>query len=161
MRKSIKEVIETSAHIAIALAVIISSTALYFYYTVAKVQNERLQASTFRAASERMHVSFKHPPDPTDKESVDNWNMEVLAACDYFVFLVKHHKLDAETRLYYERDMVTSFRWIEENDPQLINFVMTDPKGANYEHLRTCFASLSEKKDPDWAPTKTSSGFFP
>jgi hypothetical protein len=110
MRQSIKEVVEMSAHIAIALAVIISSTALYFYYTVAKIQSERLEASTFRAASERMHSSFKHKPDPTDKEAVDNWNMEVLAACDHFVFLIRHHGLEADTRLYYERDMATSFR---------------------------------------------------
>ncbi|MEE9558092.1 MAG: hypothetical protein V3V94_01285 [Candidatus Brocadiales bacterium] len=161
MRQSIKEIVEMSAHIAIALAVIISSTALYFYYTVAKVQNERLQASTFRAASERMHAAFKRPHDPTDKESVDNWNMEVLAACDYFVFLIKHHELDADTRLYYERDMATSFRWIKENDPQLINFVMTDPEGENYEHLRNYFTYLSEKNNPDWVPTKASLGFFP
>ncbi len=146
MKQSIKEVIEMSAHIAIALAVIISSTALYFYYTVAKVQSERLEASTFRAASERMHAAFSRPHDPTNKESVDNWNMEVLAACDYFVFLVKHRELNAETRLYYERDMATSFRWIKENDPQLINFVMTDTRGKPYEHLRQYFKYLSERQ---------------
>ena len=161
MKQSTREVIESCAHIAIAVAVIISSSTLFFYYKVAKIQSRGLEANTFRNASLRMHTAFKSAPDPTNKIAMDAWHMEILSAFDYFVFLIREHELEPETRLYYERDMTNYFDWINDNDPELINFLLTDPKGARYRHLRNCFTYLSEKNDPDWVPTKASLGFFP
>ncbi len=150
MKQSTREIIESCAHIGIAVAVITSSTTLFFYYKITQIQGQRLETSTFRDASQRMHTAFKSAPDDkTDKMAIDAWRMEVLSAFDYLVFLVKEHELEAETRLYYEREMANYFDWIANNDPELTNFLMTDPKGIRYKHLHQYFKYHSEKKGPN------------
>ncbi|MGR3295067.1 MAG: hypothetical protein ACUZ8A_02355 [Candidatus Bathyanammoxibius sp.] len=149
MKQSTREVIESCAHIAIAVAVIISSSTLFFYYKISRIQGQRLEISTFRDASLRMHAAFRNAPDPANKKAMDAWHLEILGAFDYFIFLVQEHEIEAETRLFYERDMANYFAWINDNDPELINFLLTDPKGARYKHLHHFFEYLSEKKGPD------------